>query len=128
MEEICWVTTPPCSKCSAPPEFARRFPCIGCEKRNRRKETFNAPVKRSMTNSDRQIRNRKIGEMREKGFSFERIAIILKMPRATVQSAAASFVRQKCADYVANLLLRNQFRIFSTKGQQIRTRHVVYLA
>lgn len=103
MEQINWVTTPPCSKCIAMPELTRRFPCIGCEKLHSHDEAYNAPTKRSLSNSDRQLRNKRIGQLRVKGLSFEQIAIMLKMPRATVQSAAASFFKQKCVDYTISL-------------------------
>jgi DNA-directed RNA polymerase specialized sigma24 family protein len=46
------------------------------------------------------LRNRKIGEMRENGFSYERIAILLKIPRATVQSAAAAYEKQKICELI----------------------------
>jgi DNA-binding transcriptional MerR regulator len=97
MEKIKWVTTPPCAKCTATPEITRRYPCIGCEKQHRKDATFKASIKRRLTNADRLLRNSQIGELRENGFSYERIAILLKMPRATVQSAALAYERQKCA-------------------------------
>jgi hypothetical protein len=84
MEEIKWVITPPCKECPATPEIARRYPCIGCEKQHRKNESCKPIIKRSIGGADRMLRNRKIGEMRENAFSYERIAILLKIPRATV--------------------------------------------
>lgn len=94
METIKWVTTPACRDCQTPREFSRRLPCMGCEKQHCRRETVKIKVNCKLTKEDRLNRNRHIAELRDKGFSYERIAIMLKMPRATVQSAASAYLKQ----------------------------------
>lgn len=95
MQIIKWVVTPPCRLCSAPPEFKRRRSCFGCEKFHRKKPA--PPVFRSHRLSKEQMRQRnaRIAALRAEGLSYEKIARIMKMPRATVQSAAAAALREQ---------------------------------
>jgi hypothetical protein len=50
-----------------------------------------------LTKADMLLRNARIASMREEGLSYDCIAGILKMPRGTVQSAAAAFKRMAAA-------------------------------
>lgn len=93
---IKWVVTPPCRSCIATPEFTRRLSCVGCEKL-RREKTPAAFEKRGLSKTQRLIRNARVLALRDAGFSFGRIGLLLDMPRATVQSAEAAGRRESSA-------------------------------
>jgi hypothetical protein len=94
METIKWVVTPPCRCCGAPLEFMRRYPCIGCEKFHKKNEQPMIFAKHNLSKAERLRRNARIAALHADGLSYERIARMLKMPRATVQSAAAAGRRE----------------------------------
>jgi hypothetical protein len=97
MEEIKWIVTPPCRLCAAPPEFKRRYACLGCEKLHKNEKQPAVKVKHRLSKAELRQRNARIAALRKDGASYERIAVMLKMPRATVQSAAkaARFVDEQ---------------------------------
>ena len=68
----------------------RRYPCIGCEKLHKKDVQPAIFAKHSLAKAERLRRNARIVALRADGLSYERIAIMLKLPRATVQSAAAA--------------------------------------
>lgn len=90
METIKWIVTPPCRECDGPSEYMKRFPCIGCEKFFRKKTLPVIHTQHRLTKAERQLRNGQIYDMRQAGLSYGRIAMLLNLPRATVQSAVAA--------------------------------------
>lgn len=85
MEKISWVVTPPCRGCLGPEKLRRRPQCLGCEKLSGPRAEL--PPRR-LSERDRERRNRRISLLRSEGYSYARIARLLGIPRATVQSAA----------------------------------------
>lgn len=95
METIKWVETPPCRLCSAPEEYRRRYPCMGCEKLGRKHNDAPVEVKthrKSRAELDR--RNMTIAKLYASGLSYRKIAVMFGMPRATVQSAVKAAKRR----------------------------------
>lgn len=89
-ETIRWVVTPKCSECKTPMALKGRYCCLGCE-RQRVTKKYKKEKNRRIPEKEAIIkRNLQIADMRSKGMSYNEIARALKMPRATVQSAAAA--------------------------------------
>lgn len=87
MEEIRFIETPKCARCRPQPEYRRRYACMGCEKLlpppPKRVKTRAAPARRGSPG----VCNREtVRAMREKGYSYGRIARELGLSRSTVQS------------------------------------------
>lgn len=89
-EKIRWVSTPKCSECQTPMALKGRYCCIGCDRQKIQKKYKPLKANRNLDKKEISKRNLKIAEMRSKGFSYNEIARALKIPRATVQSAAAA--------------------------------------
>lgn len=96
METIKWIVTPSCRECDGPREFMKRNCCMGCEKLFGKKPEPVIYKRHRLTGLEREARNERILAMRKAGLSYGKIALTLKIPRATVQSvvAAASGKRQ----------------------------------
>ncbi|CDZ24660.1 hypothetical protein CCDG5_1550 [[Clostridium] cellulosi] len=95
METIKWVETPPCRLCSGPEEYRRRYPCMGCEKLGRKDNEKPVEIKiHRKTRAELDSRNMKIAKLYANGLSYRKIAIMLGMPRATVQSAVKAAKRR----------------------------------
>lgn len=88
MEEIVFVQTPKCRECTPKPCFAKRSPCIGCERLRPREE----PCKRRKTtrpkptDAIRDALYRQMILLRGQGLSYAQIAARLNAPRSTVQA------------------------------------------
>ena len=103
-ETVCWVSTPPCRSCTGHNELLRRPSCIGCEKPLQKKPPRRAayvPAKPEKNipaqltaprqiDKERVARNRRVAALHEAGMSYGKIARLLGIPRATVQSADAA--------------------------------------
>lgn len=85
-----WVVTPRCSECQTPMALKGRYCCLGCERQQIKKKYKKEKIKHITDKKAMSQRNLKIAGMRENGMSYGEIATILKIPRATVQSAAAA--------------------------------------
>lgn len=87
MEKIKWIETPPCKFCSAPENLKRRYSCMGCEKFRRKPALPLKFPKRRLNSGELSKRNLKIAKLYRSGLSYQKIALMFGMPRATVQSA-----------------------------------------
>lgn len=98
METIKWVQTPPCRLCSAPDAYRRRLSCIGCEKLSRKNNDDFDKIRDKIrahrkSRAELESRNMKIAKLYDDGLSYRKIAVMLGMPRATVQSAVKAAKR-----------------------------------
>ena len=92
MEEIRWVITPKCPLRVPEPSFARRYPCMGCEKlREKIRPAKSCPAQavHTLRPEKRLARNGEILRLRAQGLSYGGIAGRLGLPRSTVQSVIA---------------------------------------
>lgn len=88
--EICWVSTPQCSKCVPKAGFSRRRGCMGCDrlKKSVPKPQCKLRLRRAILSDKRTRRDVQIVKLRGQGLSYSKIAMQLGLPRSTVQSAA----------------------------------------
>lgn len=92
MEDIRWVTTPPCALCTPTAEQKRRLPCRGCTKQPPRPPETTGAKRRLRTGLMRR-RDRKVLALRQKGLTLSEIGSRLSMPRSTVNNALARCAR-----------------------------------
>lgn len=98
MEEVTWVTTPPCRLCVPRPEFRRRIGCMGCEKLRPRPAHQTVRRRRAaLTVRQREKRDGQIALLRAQGLSYGEIAARLSMARSTVQSVLERGTTRHCA-------------------------------
>lgn len=86
MEEIRFIETPKCAQCRPRPEYRRRYACMGCgkllpppPKRAKKRAAPARPKNPGVVNREA------IRAMRERGYSYGRIARELGLARSTVQ-------------------------------------------
>lgn len=88
MEEIVFVQTPKCRECTPKPCFAKRPPCIGCERLRPREEPCKKRKASGLKPADtgREVLYRQMVLLRGQELSYAQIAARLNAPRSTVQA------------------------------------------